>query len=282
MNRWLTYVRERFPLHTYIVLVAGISLSGMFLHGGPFRLVAFIISFIGLLLFFGLLRLMNEVKDFDKDRIAHPERPLPRALIKKDEALYIINLVQPMLVAYGMLVWVILDEIAALAYISIVFYVWMMYQDFFIKKWIKRHPLIKGIFQQLVVFPVAFFAIAVRNPGNVLSPDSWSFAGMLLGAFFCYEICRRLDPHTHPILATYVQFYGFRRTFEIAAIALAVSAMGASALNLAPLLAPCELLVLGSLALLFFQPAWFLIPEVAASISLILHVWAVVLFYYFK
>lgn len=282
MGRWITYVRERFPLHTFIVLVAGISLSGIYLDGKSFRILPFLISFFGILLFFALLRLMDEVKDYEKDRIAHPDRPLPRGLIKKEEAVYLINIAIPILVAYSMFVWVVLQEVAALTYLCIVIYLWLMYQEFFIGKWLNRHPLIYGLSHQIIVFPVVFFAIAVNNPGHVMSPASWSLAVMLLGAFFCYEICRKLDPHAHPILATYIHFYGFRRTFEIAAISLAVSAMGATALNLTPLLLPCEILVLVSLSLLFFQPAWFLLPEVAASISLILHVWAVVLFSVFR
>lgn len=278
MDRWITYIKERFPLHTFAVLVGGISLSGMYLYGKPFQILPFILSFVGILLFFGLLRLMDEIKDFDKDSIAHPDRPLPRGLIKKAEAIYIVNVMLPILVAYSMIVWVVVNEVAALAYLCIVIYLWLMYREFFWGDSLNRRPLLYGISHQLVVFPVVFFAIAVNNPHEVLFGPSWSFAAMVLGAFFCYEICRKLDPHAHPVLATYVHFYGFRRTFEIAAIAIAISAMGAAALNLWPLLLPCELVVFLSLVVILFQPAWFRIPEILASISLILHVWAVVIF----
>ena len=98
---------------------------------------------------------------------------------------------------------------------------------------------------------------------------------MLLGAFFCYEICRKLDPHIHPILGTYVHFYGFRKTFELAAVTLVVSAMGAIGLDLAAILLPVEGVVLITLCLLFFQYSWYRIPELAASLSLLIHVWAV-------
>jgi len=105
---------------------------------------------------------------------------------------------------------------------------------------------------------------------------------MLFGAFLTYEICRKLDPRAHPILANYIHFYGFRHGFEMAAIALAVSAMGAISLYLEALLIPCEVIVLLSMSLLFFQPAWYRLPEVAASISLMAHAWGIVIHYFIK
>ena len=37
------------------------------------------------MLFFAELRLMDELKDYEKDLIAHPERPLPRGLLSREE-----------------------------------------------------------------------------------------------------------------------------------------------------------------------------------------------------
>lgn len=280
MQRWINYIRERYPLPTFIALVTGISLSGIFLENGIFHFIPFLMSFIGLLLFFGLLRLMDEVKDFDKDSILHPDRPLPRGLIKKDEAINVIFALQVILLAYSMIVWIALQEAAALAYAGIVGYSWLMYKEFFVEHWLSRHPIIHGISHQLIVFPMTFFAVEVNRPYAIADPTTWSLALMWFGAFFCYQICRKLDPHTHPILNTYVHFYGFRRAFEMAAIALAISAMGATALNLSLILLPCEIIVLLSLALLFFQIGLFRIPETAAGISLMLHVWAIPIYRY--
>lgn len=280
MNPWITYIRERFYLPTFIVLVAGISLSGIFLNGNSFRLLPFVLSFIGIFLFFALMRLMDDVKDLEKDRIAHPDRPLPRGLIKKTMAQSMVDRLQIILFAYSMIIWVVLQEVAGLAYACIAIYLWLMYRDFSAKDWLHRHPLIYGVLLQLFIFPVVFFAVAVVHSNAIILPSTWALASMLFGAFFCYEICRKLDPHTHPVVASYVHFYGFHRTFEIATLTLAISAMSATTLNLALFLLPCELLVLIALALLFFQQKWFKVPEVLAGLSLMLHVWAVVLSYF--
>lgn len=278
MDRWITYIKERFPLGTFFALVAGISLSGIYLYQKEFQWIPFIISFIGILMFFALLRLMDEVKDIDKDRIANPDRPLPRGLITKKEALQAINLFQIILFIYCLFILVFLQSIAAISYAVVALYLWLMYKEFGVGKWLSSRPLLYGISHQLIVFPVTFFAVACASPHKIFAGPTFSLALMFLGAFFCYEVCRKFNPHLHPILGTYIHYYGFRRSFEIATVCLALAAMGAIYLGLTAMLVPTEIMVLITMMVLFFNPGLYKLPEVAASISLMLHVWAVVLY----
>lgn len=281
MERWMTYFQERFPFGTMVSLVLGLSISGIYLHSNVFMPLPFLISFIGIFLFLALLRLMDEVKDFDKDCIAHRERPLPRGLIKKEEAATMVDMVLLCMFAYSMLIWVFLQGVAALAYVGLIVYLQLMYKEFGIGKWLNNRPVFYAISHQLVIFPVAFFLVSVAHPSYIFAASTWSFGLMLLGAFFCYEICRKLDPHAHPVLATYIHFYGFRKTFELALLVLALSAMGALALGYGTLLIPFEAIVLVSLCLLFFQSMWYKFAEITASISLLMHVWAVAIYHLF-
>ena len=278
MDRWITYIKERFSIPMFVVLAAGISASGVYLGSREFLWLPFVFSFTGIFVFFVFSRLMDEVKGLDKDRVAHPHWPLPRGLISKSEAVRILDMMQMILFAYSLVLWVFLQAGAALAFLAITVYLWLMRKEFGIGHWLKSRPFLSGLTHQLVVFPIAFFAVAVVRHDVLTFPLAWSFAILLFGAFFCYEICCKLDPHTHPILGTYIHYYGFRRAFEFAALMLALSSMGALALKVAPLLVPCEFFLLAGLSVLFFQPALFRIPEYIASISLILHVWAVALF----
>lgn len=280
MDRWLTYIKERFPLATFMTLVAGISLSGIYLYKKHLEWIPLIISFIGILMFFALLRLMDEVKDVEKDKIANPERPLPRGLIAKHEAIHVIDISIIFHFCYSLVVWVFTNQIAGLAFACVTFYLWMMYKEFGIGTWLTKHPLLYGISHQLIVFPVTFFAIACASPEKVFSGPSWALGLMFLGAFFCYEICRKFNPHLHPILQTYVHHYGFRRSYEIAAICLVLASVGAIALHLQAVLIPTEILVLVAMTVLFFNPNLYKLPEVAASLSLLVHVWAVVFYRY--
>lgn len=282
MHLWIEYISERFYVPTFAALVAGISLSGIYLNGNVFNPLAFAFSFIGILVFFALKRLIDDVKDVEKDRIAHPTRPLPRGLIKKPAAQAMIFRVLVVMFAFSMIIWVILNNTAGLAYVCMTIFLWLLWKDFFSSDWLHRHPLIYSVLLQLFIFPVVLFAVGVIRTDAFELSSSWMFASMLFGAFFCNEICRKLDPHAHPIIASFVHFYGFHRTFEIATLSLAVSAMAATGLNLGLILLPCELIVLISLSLLFFQQRWFKVPEIIASLSLMLHAWAIVLNAFFQ
>ena len=155
MDRWMTYVRERFPIPTISLVVAGISLSGIYLYGKGFQLLPFLLSFAGIFCFFALLRLMDEVKDLEKDRIAHRDRPLPRGLIKKAEAIRVIELSRNILFLYSLIIWVFLQATAALAYACLIGYLWLMYKEFGIGKWLHGRPVWYAVLHQLVIFFIA-------------------------------------------------------------------------------------------------------------------------------
>ncbi len=280
MNRWMTFLHERFPLATMFIVVGGLSVSGIFLHSKTFVPLSFLLSFMGVFLFLAVLRLMDEVKDFEKDCIAHHERPLPRGLIKKEEAIAMMETMSICLFAYSMILWVFLQGVAALAYVVLVIYSQLMYKEFGIGKWLKGRPILSAISQQLVVFPLAFFLVSVTHPSSIFTASTWSFGLMLFGAFACFDICRKLNPQAHPVLATYMHFYGFRKTFELALVMLALSIMGALTLGYESLLIPFQAIVLVSLCLLFFQSMWYKNAEIAASISLLAHVWAVAIYHF--
>ena len=75
--KWITFFKERTPLGSYGLLAMGPAISGsMLTHQLNFLLIA--CAFMGFFLFLIVLRMMDEYKDFDKDILAHPTRPLPR------------------------------------------------------------------------------------------------------------------------------------------------------------------------------------------------------------
>lgn len=276
MNRWLKFFTERFPLVNSALLVTGISLSGIALSGSPFHFLPFILSFIGIVFVLALVRLMDDVKNLEKDRIAHSNRPLPKGLITKREAVLVIETTLMILFVYGLLLWAVLGASAALSYLFILVYFWLIYKDFKMRLWLNKNPLIYGFLNQLISVPIAIFAVAVMNPESLLTASIVSFAFLLFGAFFCYDICNKLNPHNHPVLGTYIHFYGFRFVFNVAVAALAISAMGAFHLGLYFLL-PIEGIVLAALSAVFFQPELFRMPQIMSSLSLMLHAWAIVI-----
>ena len=278
MNRWIKFFTERFSLLYSTALVSGIILSGISISGHNFQLLPFILSFIGIIFVLALVCLMNDLKDLEKDKIAYPDRPLPKGLIAKKEAILVIDTMRMILFVYSLFLWLLLSSSAALGYLSVVAYFWLMERDFGMKLWLNRHPLIYGFFNQFLIVPIVLFSVLAMHPLTLFSSAIWSFAMMLFGAFFCCDICNKLNPHAHPVLGTYIHYYGFRVVFNVAVITLAISAMGAIDLGLAYFLIPFEGIVLSALSAVFFQPSLFRIPQIMASISLMAHAWALVIY----
>ena len=111
MARWLRYIIERFPPVTYVILIGGFCLTGAVAHGTLPRFetpLAF--SFFAITLFFFVLRLMDELKDYEKDLVAHPKRPLPRGLLKTTEVRHLIVTLTALMAVTGALIALILDN----------------------------------------------------------------------------------------------------------------------------------------------------------------------------
>ena len=92
---WLIYIKERFPLPVYLLLSVGMAWNGLLALQAQPDLVSRLLGPTMILLFFFCLRLMDEVKDYKKDLSAHPERPLPRGLVKKSTAEWVLRICLP-------------------------------------------------------------------------------------------------------------------------------------------------------------------------------------------
>jgi len=277
MDRWFTYARERFPLPVHLLLTGGFVLSGLFLAGGSFRLRGFLVSFFGLLLFLFQLRLMDERRDYPRDVLAHPKRPLPRALLSLDEAGQAIALLNLVMLAYAAPVMVLTNRTASFAYYGLSVYLMLAYKGFFLGHRLDDRPLLRAVVRQGLVFAACVFAVSVTRPELAGSVETLWLGLAVLGAAFSHEVCRKLDPATHPVLKTYLPVYGRSVVFLAVMVACLVAGLGAWGLGLHPLLWPAEAVVMLSLGVLFLKPEQHTIVRGVAALSLLLHLWAVVI-----
>jgi len=127
------------------------------------------------------------------------------------------------------------------------------------------------------VFAVCIFAVTVTRPGLAGSIQTLWMGLAVLGSFFSYEVCRKLDPQAHPVLKTYLGVYGRNVTGLVVVIACLLAGLGAWGLGLELLLWPAEGLLVASLVLLFARPKQYKIVEGVATLSLLLHLWAIVI-----
>ncbi|MCY3904683.1 MAG: hypothetical protein OXF76_16080 [Caldilineaceae bacterium] len=284
MGAWITFLKERIPAFSYLLLAIGLAASGYALNkltAGP-ELASYILWTIfaipaaGAFLFFTVLRIMDEYKDYNKDRVAHPQRPLPRGVLAPAQVARAVNGLVVFMLIYAFAVGIAYRP-AGLAYLLLTGYLWLMYREFYAGAWLSDRPILYAASHQVILLPLCYFSALFFDPDAWRRAVTFSFAITVLGAFFTYEICRKLDPNAHPLIGTYLSHYGTLPTIGLAVGTVALSALGALGLGLGPPLWPFELLLLALMALLIFAPHRFRIVEYAASLSLVLHVWAIAL-----
>ena len=275
MARWLRYVIERSPPAALSVVAAGITLSGLWMGGGAFDTTGFALAFAGLLLFMVLVRLADELKDYEKDKVAHPKRPLPRGLVTPAEVRRAIRVLFGAMGGYAAVLALAAGWPAAALYAASTVWLWLMSEEFFAREALTPRPLFSAILHQLVLFPLYGFAVAVRGPELALGPPGLAYALANLGASMGYEVGRKLDPTAHPVLGYYVVRHGSRRCALIITGFMLVAAAGAWWLDGWQVLWPVEALVLTTLPLLFIRPDLYRIVEHAAGLSVLVHVWSV-------
>lgn len=278
MAGWWIYLRERFPLPVYALLVGGLSLSGHVLASGGGASAwdgpGVLASFAGLMLFFGVLRLMDELKDYHKDVIAHPDRPLPRGVLSVAQVRRAVHASVGAMFAFGLGIGFWFEWIAGGLYVFLAVYLWLMFKEFYLGERLARRPILYAVTHQVVLLPICMFTVATVRPELAFAPTSIQYGMAVLGSFFAYEVCRKLDPQAHEVLKTYLAMYGAKGASALVVVLTALAAVAALQMGLQWWLWPFEVALLASLTVLFRCPSRYKIVEGVATLSLLFHIWA--------
>ncbi len=281
MARWTLYLKERFPIGTYLFLSLGLALSGLLLsldlnlNREDRYWQGLVVSTLGLMVFFGELRLMDELKDYSKDLVAHPSRPLPRGILKITEVRRTILIVFFFMIVFAIFVSLFQSLLAGLFYLVVTLYLWLMYKEFYSGKWLSDFPLFYAFTHQIILIPICLFVVAVQTSSFFLEGKSIGYSMTVLGAFFGYEVCRKLDPQANPILKTYLSIYGPSNTGSLVFALLTFAAWGAYRFQAHLFLWPVELLTWISMMTILKWPNRFKVVEFSATLCLAFHIWSV-------
>lgn len=275
MSRWFTFFRERTPFASYVIMCLGPSLSGYYLtHKESFSTIIYI--FIGFMLFFVELRLMDEYKDFSKDVLAHPNRPLPRGLIDLQEFQLGIKIGLFALLFFDLILYFLGLHLAFVLYSIVIIHLWLMYKEFFIGEWLNQYPIVYAISHQLILIPLCLFAATCEISKIIIQKNDLIYGISVLFAFFSYEVCRKLDPNSHKVLKTYLHVYGMKGVNVIVMtltilhiLVLAFFFKWSSFIFII-----CLLILPLALLLLNFDKVKFKLTEIAATINLIVFLYA--------
>jgi 4-hydroxybenzoate polyprenyltransferase len=162
MNRWIVYQRERFPLAAHGPLVAAFSASAVcyssLVRGGnelP-RLSALLVAFVTSLLFFLQLRIADEFKDFEEDSKYRPYRAVPRGLVTLRELAWVGAGAALIQLALALTLEPTIVPLLFIAWI----YLALMTREFFVRNWLKGHPVLYMTSHMVILPLVDLYATA--------------------------------------------------------------------------------------------------------------------------
>ena len=158
------FIKERVPLVANTLLALGLILSIQTLYQQNFSLTHILFLMFCLILFITELRFMDELKDFEKDKIANPTRPLPSGRISPQMVLKLVVITFLMLIGCSFLSFLFYNTTSSIYLLSSLFWLFLMYKEFFIPKIINKSPIIYAITHQIIIVPIVYFVIATFNP----------------------------------------------------------------------------------------------------------------------
>jgi len=213
-NRWWVYQRERFPILAHAPLVAAFSFSALcyssLLRGDitlPLLMPA-LVAFVSALLFFLLLRIADEFKDFEDDCRYRPYRPVPRGLVTLNELAIIA--IAALLIQLVLALW--LHTSLVIILLLVWCYLALMSKEFFVHNWLKARPILYMLSHMLIMPLIDLYATACDwlVAGEGLPDGLYWF---LLVSFFngmVIEIGRKIRaPHDEePGVETYTVLWG--------------------------------------------------------------------------
>ncbi len=234
LRRWWTYQRERFPViaHGLLILAFSLSASGYSsLLRGHFvlpNLQVALTGFISCFLFFLLLRIADEFKDFEEDSKYRPYRPVPRGLVSLRELgiLGVIALVIQLALALWLSPVLVLPLLATWAYLA------LMSKEFFVPQWLKARPFMYLWTHMLILPFIDFYATACDWLSVGAVKPSVGLVWFLLMSFFngiVVEIGRKIRaPEAEETgVETYSALYGPKRATVMWLAALVMTAASA-------------------------------------------------------
>ena len=277
-SRWAIYLKERFPLIPNLLAAWGMVYSAARLAlpaGASVPCGTFALALTGGMIFLAQIRFMDELKDFEKDKLAHPERPLPRGLFSPQEFERWIMIFQVLMGLTALVTGFLLNWTAALWFGVGTFYLYLMYKEFFVGKKLADFPLLYAITHQVITVPMLAFAFTAFVPESAQSLEFKFYSILLVSAFFAFEVARKLDPAAHPLLQTYLSRYGKTKTALLIAVTLTGVAWSSIQLGVGVFLLPLCALSLFSLSLIWFAPQKFKWAEGIMMLVLLMSLWCV-------
>lgn len=178
IKRFYIYQKERFPLLAYIILIGTFSFSAI-AYSCICRNVNFVdiptylMGFFMAISLFLLLRIADEHKDFEDDIRFRQNLPVPRGVISLKE----LSNIAWILITLQILLQIIFYPKMLYLYIFVMLYMFLMFKEFFVADWLKKHHFYYAI-THIAIVPIVDIYVSGFDwflAGANISKGLWFF-----------------------------------------------------------------------------------------------------------
>ncbi|KPA14013.1 UbiA prenyltransferase [Candidatus Magnetomorum sp. HK-1] len=230
IKKYFMYFNERFPIVGALLYAGALFFmsyfsASLFLDHLPIKAIDSIVGFGVVFLSLLHLRIFDEHKDYEQDKIAHPDRMLSKGLITLNDLrklLYGVLLLEAALSLY-------LGTHIFMIWILIMFWSYLMYTEFFVPEFLNKQMGLYLISHQIIVPIILIFGLAQRVPMESLSIQDFRLLIILCVASMCstitYEIARKTwsKEKEHECADSYTKSWGIKKTIIINQITTLIS-----------------------------------------------------------
>jgi 4-hydroxybenzoate polyprenyltransferase len=215
LTRLATYQSERFPLLRTATLVlvfsaSSVSVSAHLAGRAAPAWPAYLGAFAATLILFWHLRVLDEIKDAEDDRLYRPERPIPRGLV----SLALVVRLGLATVPLALIAAAAVDPRLALLLAAIWGWMALMTAEFFVPAWLKRRPFAYLVSHMMVMPLIDLFVTGFEWLPRGGAPGGLAlFLGLSFANGCVLEIGRKLwaPEHERPGVDSYSALLGPRR-----------------------------------------------------------------------
>ncbi len=183
-GRFWTYLQERFPLPSFVLMSLVFSLAGLSLSSslrlGSCRLSLFhcLAAMLTTVFLFFQLRVIDEHKDRLNDARYLPERPVPRGLISLKELSSLAIALMTLQLAFALLA----GKVVVLCLFASWVYMWLMGREFFLSSYLKERPILYMLSHMLIMLFVDLLITSYDfGPSNGFATGLlWFFAASFM------------------------------------------------------------------------------------------------------
>lgn len=186
MKNWVKLVKERFNPLFFIPLVAlFVSVNGQFAQkiiNIDLGAVRFLVVFALAVSFFFRLRLFDDIKDLEQDRMNHPQRPFPRGILSVTQARRVLALLilLELAITFNLGFWPFVVHLVAILF-SI-----LMYEDFFLSEDLKALPTLSSMVHFFVIGILAL-SVATATTGFHLEALNYHYMSFFMMNWFLFN-----------------------------------------------------------------------------------------------